>query len=59
MDIQHGFSLQPLNLNFQVLPGYVHVIHLTPTRSGTFTIVCNEFCGIAHHLMVGRIVVTE
>ncbi len=24
-DLQHGFSLQPLNMNFQVLPGYDHV----------------------------------
>jgi len=59
VDIQHGFSLQPTNLNFQILPNYVHVIKLTPTQSGEFSIVCNEFCGIGHHLMVGKIIVTE
>ena len=58
-DIQHGFSVQPLNLNLQVLPGYVHILEIQPTRSGLYTVVCNEFCGIGHHLMVGRIEVVE
>jgi cytochrome c oxidase subunit 2 len=59
MDLQHGFSLQPLNMNFQILPGYDHVLTLTPTSAGEFSIVCNEFCGIGHHVMTGRILVVE
>jgi cytochrome c oxidase subunit 2 len=59
VDLQHGFSLQPLNMNFQVLPGYDHVLTITPTSAGEFSIVCNEFCGIGHHLMTGRILVEE
>lgn len=59
MDLVHGFSLQPLNMNFMVLPGYDHVLTITPTTSGEFSIVCNEFCGIGHHLMSGRIIVEE
>lgn len=56
-DLQHGFSLQPLNMNFQIVPGYDHVLTLTPTTTGTFEIICNEFCGIGHHMMTGRIIV--
>ena len=59
IDLQHGFSLQPLNMNFQILPGYDHVLTLTPTSSGEFSIVCNEFCGIGHHMMAGRIIVED
>ncbi|MBW2295568.1 MAG: cytochrome C oxidase subunit II [Deltaproteobacteria bacterium] len=59
LDLQHGFSLQPLNMNFQVLPGYDHVLTLKPTSSGVFPIICNEFCGIGHHTMTGRIIVEE
>ncbi|MEZ5889419.1 MAG: hypothetical protein R3D52_03630 [Xanthobacteraceae bacterium] len=59
IDWQHGFSLQPTNINIQVHPGYEHVITLTPTGAGEFGIVCNEFCGIGHHTMTGRIYVTE
>lgn len=58
-DIQHGFSLQPLNMNFQILPGYDHVLTITPTLAGDYRVICNEFCGIGHHLMVGKIVVEE
>ena len=29
MDLQHGFSLQPLNMNFQISPGYDHVLTIT------------------------------
>ncbi len=56
-DLQHGFSLQPMNMNFHILPGYDHVLTITPTTTGTFEIICNEFCGIGHHLMTGLIIV--
>ena len=59
LDVQHGMSIQPVNLNFQVLPGYDYVLTLTPTEAGEFTIVCNEFCGLGHHGMFGKIIVTD
>jgi cytochrome c oxidase subunit 2 len=55
MDYNHGFSLQPANINIQMVPGYEHVVTVTPNQSGTYSVVCNEFCGIGHHKMVGRI----
>jgi len=58
LDVQHGMSIQPVNLNFQVLPGYDYVLTMTPTESGEYTIVCNEFCGLGHHGMFGKIIVT-
>lgn len=57
VDLQHGFSLHPVNMNFQVLPGYDHVLTITPTRKGNYPVICNEFCGIGHHLMTGKIIV--
>ena len=57
MDYNHGFSLQPVNINIQIVPGYEHVIKITPNQSGTYSIVCNEFCGINHHAMVSRLYV--
>ncbi|MEE8449329.1 MAG: cytochrome C oxidase subunit II [Thermodesulfobacteriota bacterium] len=58
IDVSHGFSIQPINLNLQVLPGYDYVIKLTPTTTGEYFIVCNEFCGLGHHNMIGKIIVT-
>ena len=59
MDWQHGFSLQPQNINLQILPGYEMVVTITPDTSGDQTIICNEYCGIGHHNMLGKILVTE
>ena len=59
MDYQHGFSLQPVNINLQVHPGYDMVLTITPDQAGEFGIVCNEFCGIGHHMMVSKIYVVE
>ncbi len=59
MDVQHGFSLQPTNINLQIHPGYEMVLTVTPDEAGEFSVVCNEFCGIGHHTMVGRIYVVE
>ena len=59
LDVNHGFNLNPLNVNFQVVPGYDYGLRVTPTEAGDFRIICNEFCGIGHHTMVGRIIVVN
>ncbi len=59
MDWMHGFSLQPVNINLQVHPDYEMVITIEPTTSGEFGIVCNEYCGIGHHTMLGRMYVVD
>jgi cytochrome c oxidase subunit 2 len=58
-DVQHGLSLQPVNMNFQVVPGYASLLTLTPTEAGVYTILCNQYCGVGHHLMAGRVIVKE
>ena len=59
LDWLHGFSLQPVNINIQVHPGYEMVITVAPSTSGEFGIVCNEYCGIGHHTMLGRMYVVD
>lgn len=58
-DLNHGFSLFPMNLNFQVVPGYDYGLKIVPHQAGDLRILCNEFCGVGHHMMVGKILVTE
>jgi cytochrome c oxidase subunit 2 len=58
-DINHGFSLYPININFQVVPGYDYGLKVVPNKSGDFRIICNEFCGIGHHNMTGRVIVED
>ena len=59
VDVNHGFSLFPINVNIQVVPGYDYALKITPNQAGEFRVICNEFCGIGHHLMVGKIIVEE
>jgi len=61
---QHGFSLQPINLNYQILPSHDFVITITPQlkkgeKSRKFKIVCNEYCGALHHKMFTPLEVKE
>ena len=58
-DWQHGLSIQPININFQVLPGYEMVLQITPTETGEYAVVCNEYCGIMHHAMLSKLYVVE
>lgn len=59
LDLQHGFSLQPVNMNIQVHPGLEHIVTITPLEIGSYGVVCNEFCGLGHHVMTGRIYVVD
>jgi cytochrome c oxidase subunit II len=58
-DVNHGFGLVPLNVNLQIVPGYDYALRVTPTEAGDFRIICNEFCGIGHHMMIGRVIVVD
>jgi cytochrome c oxidase subunit 2 len=46
-------------MNFQIYPGYDYVLRFKPTETGEYKVICNEFCGIGHHTMIGKIVVIE
>jgi cytochrome c oxidase subunit 2 len=56
-DVIHGFQVVGTNANAMVVPGYVSQFTMTFTRPGEYAIACNEYCGLAHHMMVGRLVV--
>lgn len=59
MDALHGFSIvgHGENLNLEVAPNHAYGALITPKRPGTYLVVCNEYCGLGHHGMKGRIVV--
>jgi cytochrome c oxidase subunit 2 len=56
-DVIHGFQVVGTNLNLTVAPGYVSEATITFDTPGEYLVVCNEYCGLAHHLMQGTIVV--
>jgi cytochrome c oxidase subunit II len=56
-DVVHGFQIVGTNGNAMVIPGYVTQFTLTFPNPGEFLIVCNEYCGLSHHRMAGKLVV--
>jgi cytochrome c oxidase subunit 2 len=56
-DVVHGFQIVKTNVNFMVVPGEVsHATH-TFNQKGEYLLLCNEYCGSAHHYMAGKIIV--
>ena len=58
-DVIHGFQIVGTNVNLMVAPGYVSEVTVELPRAGEYLIVCNEYCGVSHHLMEGRLIVEE
>lgn len=58
-DVIHGFEIVGTNANAMAIPGYVSQFTLTFAEPGEFVIVCNEYCGLFHHNMVGKLIVRE
>lgn len=57
-DVTHGFQIVQTNGNAMVVPGYVTQFTTTFHEPGEYLIVCNEYCGLGHHLMSGKLIVT-
>jgi cytochrome c oxidase subunit 2 len=56
-DVHHGFFLRPLKLDEEIAPGETHDVTVTPQTAGTFTIICDHFCGANHGNMKMTVVV--
>lgn len=58
-DVIHGFQVWDTAVNAMVIPGQITRITGTFDEPGEYNIVCHEYCGIGHHGMWGKVVVTE
>lgn len=58
-DVIHGFQIRGTGINVELIPGDVSSLTYTFRRPGEHLIICNQYCGIAHQNMLGRIVVTD
>lgn len=56
-DVLHGFEVQGTTINMTAVPGIIGSVTYTFAHAGTYNIICNEFCGIEHQGMIGRIIV--
>jgi cytochrome c oxidase subunit 2 len=56
-DLLHGLILERTNINVTVLPGHTAKITARFNEPGEYRFFCHEYCGLAHHLMFGKVVV--
>ena len=58
-DVTHGMQIVGTNVNLMAVPGAVNYARVKFDKPGEYLIVCNEYCGTAHHNMAGRIHVSK
>ncbi|MBB4189144.1 cytochrome c oxidase subunit II [Sinorhizobium terangae] len=57
VDVLHDFYVPEFRAKMDMVPGMVTYFWFTPTRTGTFEILCAELCGVGHPQMRGTVVV--
>jgi cytochrome c oxidase subunit 2 len=53
-DVTHGFAIVRTNGQAMLIPGYVSQF-TTEFDPGEYLVACNEYCGIGHHQMAGKL----
>jgi cytochrome c oxidase subunit 2 len=56
-DLQHGLLIERTNVNLMVLPGQVSKTTARFNEPGEYRFFCHEYCGLAHHVMFGKVIV--
>jgi len=56
-DVKHGFFSKALQIDADLVPGETTEVTITPPTAGTFTTICDNFCGSGHGKMKMTIVV--
>jgi cytochrome c oxidase subunit 2 len=57
-DIFMGMNIPDFGVRSDIVPGKTMTLSLTPDKAGTFTFLCDVFCGDGHEGMNGALVVT-
>jgi len=58
-DVIHSFWVPEFSQKQDAVPGQHNTLVITPTRTGTFPVICTELCGLGHALMRSHVDVVE
>jgi cytochrome c oxidase subunit 2 len=56
-DVLHGVHVPGTNMATMIVPGYVSEVTTAFPRTGEYSLLCNEYCGLGHDSMWSRLVV--
>jgi|SRR5579884_6548 len=51
LDVIHSFWVPEFGQKQDTVPGLATHLHITPTKVGTFDVICTELCGLGHATM--------
>jgi cytochrome c oxidase subunit 2 len=51
LDVIHSFWVPQFGQKQDTVPGLHTQLHITPTKTGTFPVICTELCGLGHATM--------
>jgi cytochrome c oxidase subunit II len=58
-DVIHSFWVPEFAQKQDAVPGAVNKVVITPTRVGTYNVICTELCGLGHAIMRTSAIVME
>lgn len=58
-DRTHGFMVRAFGIDTDIEPGKTTAITIRPEKPGTYTTICDHYCGLGHGGMKMTIVVEE
>jgi cytochrome c oxidase subunit 2 len=58
-DVVHGLLIEGTNINIMLVPGYVSVLQISFKAPADHVMPCQEFCGIGHQGMWGKVKVID
>jgi cytochrome c oxidase subunit 2 len=58
-DVIHSFYVPQFRVKADAVPGLMNYTYATPTRVGTYVLICTELCGPGHSLMRAPVHVLE
>ena len=57
LDVIHSFWVPEFRQKQDAVPGIVTHLPITPTKTGKYTVICTELCGLGHALMRAPVIV--
>ena len=58
-DVLHNFTVTEFRVKMDLVPGMITYLWFAPTRIGEYDLLCEEFCGVGHFAMRGRVIIEE
>jgi cytochrome c oxidase subunit 2 len=56
-DVIHGFYAPAFRIKQDAVPGMTNYLWFQPTQTGTFDVMCSQYCGLEHSHMLTKILV--